>query len=142
MAVKKQRARVCKSLRYRHNSHLMLKASILVLLSWVLVVLLAGCGKDKEKMSDAELGLNAQQARGRRVYNIYCQGCHPAYSTHGNKGPGLKGVLKKQYLPSGLTPTDEHVIESIVQGRNMMPAFGNQLSEQEVRDVVAYLHTL
>ena len=120
----------------------MLKASILALLSCVLILLLAGCGKDKEKMSDAELGLNAQQARGRRVYNIYCQGCHPAYSVHGDKGPGLKGVLKKQYLPSGLTTTDEHVIQSVVQGRNMMPAFGNQMSGQEIQDVVAYLHTL
>lgn len=120
----------------------MLKASILTLLPCVLTLLLAGCGKDKEKMSDAELGLNAQQAQGRRVYNIYCQSCHPAYSSHGNKGPGLKGVLKNQYLPSGLTATDEHVIQSIVRGRNMMPAFGNQMSQQEIQDVVAYLHTL
>jgi mono/diheme cytochrome c family protein len=120
----------------------MLKASILALLSCVLIVLLGGCGKDPEKMSDAELGLNAQQAQGRRVYNIDCLSCHPAYSSHGNKGPGLKGILKKPYLPSGLTSTDEHVIQSIVRGRNMMPAFGNQMSEQEVQDVVAYLHTL
>jgi mono/diheme cytochrome c family protein len=120
----------------------MLKASILALVSCVLIVLLAGCGKDKEKMSDAELGLNAQQAQGRRAYNIYCQSCHPAYSSHGNKGPGLKGVLKKQYLPSGLTATDEHVIQSIVQGRGMMPGFGTQMSEQEIQDVMAYLHTL
>ena len=107
-----------------------------------LLVLAAGCGKDPEKMSDAELGLNPQQARGRRVYNLYCQSCHPAYSTHGNKGPGLKGLYKKPYLPSGLTATDEHVIQSIVHGRAMMPSFGRQISEQEIQDVVAYMHTL
>ncbi|HET7873609.1 MAG TPA: c-type cytochrome [Terriglobales bacterium] len=115
-------------------------ASILLLLT--IGALAAGCGKDPEKMSDAELGLNAQQARGRRVYNIYCLSCHPAYSTHGNKGPGLKGLYRKPYLPSGLTPTDEHVIQSIVQGRRMMPRFGDSLSQNDLKDMIAYMHTL
>jgi mono/diheme cytochrome c family protein len=93
-------------------------------------------------MSDAELGLNAQQASGRRVYNIDCLSCHPAYSSHGNKGPGLKGLYKKEYLPSGLTATDEHVEQSILRGRNMMPRFGDQLDQQQVQDLIAYLRTL
>lgn len=115
-------------------------ASILLVLT--IAVLGAGCGKNPEKMSDAELGLNAQQARGRRVYNIYCQSCHPAYSTHGNKGPGLKGLYQKPYLPSGLTSTDEHVIQSIVQGRGMMPRFSDSLSQSDLKDMIAYMHTL
>ncbi len=93
-------------------------------------------------MSDVELGLNAQQTAGRRVYNLYCLGCHPAYSTHGNKGPGLKKLYRKEYLPSGLTATDEHVEQSILRGRNMMPGFSDQLSQQDIRDLIAYLHTL
>jgi mono/diheme cytochrome c family protein len=108
----------------------------------VLMALAAGCEKDRSQLSDAELGLNAQQATGRRVYNIYCLACHPAYSSHGNKGPGLKDLYKKQYLPSGLTPTDEHVLQSITRGRNMMPRFSDQLNLQELDDLVAYLHTL
>jgi mono/diheme cytochrome c family protein len=108
----------------------------------VLVAFSAGCEPDRSKMSDAELGLNAQQARGRRVYNVYCLSCHPAYSSHGDKGPGLKGLYKKPYLPSGLTATDEHVQQSIMQGRTMMPRFGDQLSPQEVQDLIAYLRTL
>jgi mono/diheme cytochrome c family protein len=104
--------------------------------------LLSGCGKDPAKMTDAELGLNAQQSQGRKVFNIYCLSCHPAYSVHGNKGPGLKDLYKKQYLPSGLTATDEHVIQSIMRGRNMMPPFGSQLDQQELQMLVAYLHTL
>jgi len=101
-----------------------------------------GCGKDQSAMSDAELGLNPQQASGRKIFNIYCLNCHPAYSTHGNKGPGLKGLYGKPYLPSGLTATDEHVIQSIVQGRGMMPRFSDSMSRQEIQAVVAYLHTL
>jgi mono/diheme cytochrome c family protein len=105
-------------------------------------MLLAGCEKDRSQMSDAELDLSPPQAKGRRVYNIYCLNCHPAYSSRGNKGPGLKGLYKKEYLPSGLTATDEHVEQSIVRGRNMMPRFGDALSEQEIHDLIAYLHTL
>ncbi len=103
---------------------------------------LAGCGKDPAKMTDAELGLSPQQARGRKAFNIYCMSCHPAYSSSGNKGPGLKKVLKKQYLPSGLTATDEHAEQSILRGRGMMPRFGDQLDDQEMQDLMAYLHTL
>jgi mono/diheme cytochrome c family protein len=105
-------------------------------------LIVIGCGKDQSTMTDSELGLNAQQAAGRKIYNIYCLNCHPAYSTHGNKGPGLKGLYGKPYLPSGLTATDEHVFQSIVQGRGMMPRFSDSMSRQEIQAVVAYLHTL
>ena len=104
--------------------------------------LLSSCGKDPAKMSDAELGLDAEQSRGRKVFNIYCLNCHPAYSSSGNKGPGLKKLYQKPYLPSGLTATDEHVMQSIVRGRGMMQPFGNQLDQQELQQVMAYLHTL
>src|SRR5260221_13769674 len=103
---------------------------------------LTGCGPDESKMTDAELGLNAQQSHGRRVYAVYCLNCHPAYSSRGNNGPAMKALYKKEYLPSGLTPTDEHVEECIVRGRKMMPRFGDQLNPQEIQDVIAYLHTL
>jgi mono/diheme cytochrome c family protein len=106
------------------------------------VMLMAGCEQDRSKMSDAELGLNAQQAQGRRVYNLHCLICHPAYSTSGNKGPGLKSLYKKDYLPSGLTATDEHVEQTIVRGRNMMPRFSDQLDRKQFEDLIAYLHTL
>jgi mono/diheme cytochrome c family protein len=108
----------------------------------MLAALAAGCEQDRSKMSDAELGLNPQQSRGRHVYNVYCLSCHPAYSSHGNKGPGLKGLYGKPYLPGGLTATDEHVEQSIVRGRNMMPRFGDALEPQELSDLIAYLHTL
>jgi mono/diheme cytochrome c family protein len=30
----------------------------------------------------------------------------------------------------------------ILRGRNMMPALGNTLSDQQMEDLMAYLHTL
>ncbi len=94
----------------------MRKASILLI---VILLAVAGCEKDLSTKSDAELGLNEQQARGRRIYNLYCAICHKAYSTDPQKGE-----------------------DAIVRGRKMMPPMGNQLSEQEIKDVIAYLHTL
>lgn len=126
--------------RYRHNSHLRPIASIFLLT--IVAGLLCGCGKDPAQMTDAELGLNTQQAHGRKVFNIYCMNCHPAYSSHGNKGPGLKKLFQKQYLPSGLTATDEHVEQTIIRGRNMMPRFADQLDQDELQQLMAYLHTL
>ena len=120
-----------------HNSHLRRTASILAL---AFLLLLLGCGKDPETQTDAELGLNAQQSHGRRVYKIYCASCHSAYSSKGLKGPSMKGLYKKQYLPSGLIANDQFVQQSIVRGRNMMPAI--PVTQQEVEDLIAYLHTL
>jgi mono/diheme cytochrome c family protein len=114
-------------------------ASIPLLL---LTLMFVGCEPDRTTLSDAELGLTAQQAHGRHVFAMACVNCHPAYSSRGNKGPGLKDLYKKPYLPSGLTATDEHVEQSILHGRSMMPAFGEKLTPQQIDDLIAYLHTL
>jgi mono/diheme cytochrome c family protein len=112
---------------------------------WVIVPVLfalAACDAERRK-SDAELGLNPQQAAGRRVYDQHCDRCHEAYSSRAKKGDSLLGVFKKQYLPkSGLPANDERVGEIIRSGRAMMPAFGPALSEQQIQDLMAYLHTL
>lgn len=110
-------------------------------MSFVLL-LLAGCGKDLEQQTDAELGLNPQQAHGRRVFQHYCASCHSAYSSSSRKGPSLKGLYKEQYLPSGLITNDQFVEQSIVRGRNMMPGLGNAINQQQLEDLMAYLHTL
>jgi mono/diheme cytochrome c family protein len=106
------------------------------------LVLLAACDVERRK-SDAELGLNAQQAAGRRVYDRHCDQCHEPYSSRGKKGPSLKGVFKKQYLSeSGLPANDDRVGEIIRLGRSKMPAFGQTLDQQQLQDLLAYMHTL
>jgi mono/diheme cytochrome c family protein len=108
----------------------------------VLLALLDGCGGPAPEKTDAELGLNAQQAAGRQIYQQYCAACHPAYSSSGDKGPGLKGVFRKPFLPSGLPANDRFVGQSIRMGRGMMPPMGDALSESQLDDLLAYLHTL
>jgi mono/diheme cytochrome c family protein len=104
--------------------------------------ILAGCDVELRK-SDAELGLNPQQAAGRRIYDNHCDRCHQPYSTKGRKGPGLKGVFQHQYLPlSGLPANDDRVGEIIRNGRQEMPGFSQALNPQDMQDLLAYLHTL
>jgi mono/diheme cytochrome c family protein len=45
-------------------------------------------------------------------------------------------------LPSGAPATDAQVRKTIIEGRGTMPAFDQRLSEEEVNDLVKYLHTL
>lgn len=104
--------------------------------------MLAGCNAERRK-SDAELGLSPQQAAGRRLYDNYCDRCHEPYSSSDKQGPSLKGVFKKPFLSeSGLPANDERVGEIIRLGRSKMRGFGDVLSDQQVQDLLAYLHTL
>jgi mono/diheme cytochrome c family protein len=110
----------------------------------VLIGLAVLCGCDVERRkSDAELGLNPQQAAGRKIYDNYCDRCHEPYSTRGKKGPGLKGVFQKKYLPiSGLPANDDRVTDIIRLGRKEMPGYSQTLSQQDLEDLLGYMHTL
>jgi mono/diheme cytochrome c family protein len=103
---------------------------------------LAGCDAERRK-SDAELGLNSQQAEGRKLYDNYCDRCHEPYSSRGKKGPSLKGVFKRQYLSlSGLPANDERMTDIVKFGRAKMEGFSQVMTDQQVKDLLAYLHTL
>ncbi len=106
------------------------------------LLFLSACEVERRK-SDAELGLTPQQSAGRRVYDQQCDRCHEPYSSRGKNGPGLKGVFKKEYLPlSGLPANDERVGEIVRFGRSKMPAFGQALDDQQIQDLLVYMHTL
>jgi mono/diheme cytochrome c family protein len=103
---------------------------------------LSGCDVERRK-SDAELGLNPQQAAGRQLYDNYCDRCHEPYSSRGKKGPSMKGVFKQQYLSiSGLPANDERMTEIVKYGRAKMEGFGQVMNEQQIKDLIAYMHTL
>jgi mono/diheme cytochrome c family protein len=110
--------------------------------SVVMLWSLAGCDVQRRK-SDAELGLNPQQVAGRRIYDNYCDRCHAPYSSRGRQGPSMKGVFQRQYLPmSGMPADDDRVTDIVRLGRNKMPGFAQVLSQQQINDLLAYLHTL
>lgn len=104
--------------------------------------LLAGCDVQRRK-SDAELGLNPQQIAGRKIYDNLCDRCHAPYSSRGRQGPSMKGVFRRQYLPmSGMPANDDRVTDVVRLGRNKMPGYAQVLNQQQINDLLAYLHTL
>jgi len=106
------------------------------------LVALLGCDVERRK-SDAELGLNPQQAAGRQLYDNYCDRCHEPYSSRGKKGPSLKGIFKHEYLSlSGLPANDDRVGEIVKYGRAKMEGFGQVMTDQQIKDLLVYLHTL
>ncbi|MBZ5574265.1 MAG: cytochrome c [Acidobacteriia bacterium] len=115
---------------------------ILPLLATAALLAFPACDAERRK-SDAELGLNPQQAAGRRIYDNYCDRCHAPYSSRGRQGPSMKGVFKRQYLPvSGMPANDDRVSDIIRMGRNKMPGYTQVLNQQQMDDLLAYLHTL
>jgi mono/diheme cytochrome c family protein len=108
----------------------------------LVLLALAGCDVERRK-SDAELGLNPQQAEGRKLYDNYCDRCHEPYSSRGKKGPSLKGVFKHQYLSlSGLPANDDRMTDIIKYGRAKMEGFSQVMTDQQIKDLLVYLHTL
>jgi mono/diheme cytochrome c family protein len=102
---------------------------------------LAGCGPSLGP-SKAESQLTAQETRGRVVYQQLCASCHYANQAGDLHGPSLFAMYRKKYLPSGAPANDARVTPVILRGRNMMPGYANQLNDQQLQDLLAYLHTL
>jgi mono/diheme cytochrome c family protein len=90
--------------------------------------------------SKPESQWTAEEARGALVYRQKCARCHYPTTTHPLNGPGLQAITKGKAMPSGAPPTDERLTSVILHGRNMMPA--TPLSDAQLSDLLAYLHTL
>ena len=86
--------------------------------------------------------LTPEEACGRAVFVSSCARCHNAYETQALHGPSLYGVFRKPYLPSGAPAHDDRVTEVVLHGRNLMPPAGSDLTEQQLQDLLRYLHTL
>lgn len=103
-----------------------------------LLALAAGCAqKEAEKPP-----LTPTQLRGQRLFGATCAVCHRADSTTPLSGPGLKGMYGKKFLNSGAPANDERVTEVIHTGRRGMPGYSGTLSDAQIGDLVAYLHSL
>jgi len=107
----------------------------------IAIALFAACDAEPRK-TDAELGLNPEQAFGRRVYDARCAECHYAYSTRNLRGPSLAGLFKRPYMKNGMPANDERVSDIILIGRAKMPGFQQKLTPQQMEALMAYLHTL
>jgi cytochrome c len=109
---------------------------------------MVGCATSVVLVAGLTAGLNAQDkakpgdaGKGKEVFD-QCSVCHNADSTETKVGPGLKGLFKMPKLVNGKPVTEANVREFINTGGNGMPAYADQLSDQDRNDLIAYLKTL
>ena len=81
--------------------------------------------------------------RGQELFDLHCATCHEGPTPDLKKQPPqLEHLFAAKQLPSGAPATDEQVRKTIVEGLKTMPAFDKRLSEQDFKDLIAYLRTL
>jgi len=68
---------------------------------------------------------------GAAVFSENCSTCHGATGEGGNGGPDLNTMP--------LAKTEEGVIQQVTNGGGGMPPFGGTLSEEEIKNVAAYV---
>ncbi len=79
--------------------------------------------------------------RGKEVFE-QCGVCHNVDTPDKKMGPSLKGLFTHPKLVNGKKVTEENVLDKINTGGNGMPSYKELLSEQEKKDVIAYLKTV
>ena len=92
----------------------------------------------------SESGRAKAVARGQDLFQMHCAGCHGRPRLDLEKvPPDLHGVFDRKLLPSGRSATDELVRSTILTGRGgIMPSFEGSLSDEDIQDIILYLHTL
>ena len=103
-----------------------------------LAAALAGCRS--LPASEPEALWTMEEARGAQVFHQKCAKCHHPTTTRPLNGPGLQALTKVKSMPSGAPPSDERLTQVILRGRLNMPA--TQLSDDQLSDLLAYLHSL
>lgn len=103
-----------------------------------LALAVAGCnGSERSERATAfrppdTLGEDPELRLGRRIYARYCAACH-GVSGGGEIGPPFTdGRLLRDFPDAGAQE------EFVRKGRSVMPGFGTQLDDHEIRAVVRY----
>ena len=81
------------------------------------------------------------QSSGTDTYKAKCQMCHGADGL-GNTPAGKAMKARPFNAPDVLKESDADLMTVIKNGKNKMPAFAGKLSDAQITDVVAYIHTL
>ena len=121
------------------HAHSFNASHALLLCAACLAVALAGCRSLPPSKPSSEW--TPEEARGAQVYQLKCARCHNPTTTRPLNGPGLQALTKVKAMPSGAPPTDERLTTVILHGRGMMPSTP-QLTDDQISDLLAYLHTL
>jgi mono/diheme cytochrome c family protein len=112
---------------------------VIAALAVLLVALAAGCGGDDGDENGAApptatetTGGEGDAANGEQVFaSAGCGGCHTfeAAGSTGSVGPNLDDA----------SPSYDAVVTQVTHGGGAMPAFEDELTEQEIQDVAAFV---
>ena len=81
------------------------------------------------------------QSSGADTYKAKCQMCHGADGL--GSTPAGKAMKARAFnAPDVLKESDTDLAAVIKNGKNKMPAFTGKLSDAQITNVVAYIHTL
>lgn len=76
-----------------------------------------------------------------KLFKAKCQSCHAADGS-GNTPAGKKVGARDVRLPEAQKQTDAQLIEITAKGKKKMPAYEKKLTEQQIKDLVAYIREL
>ena len=92
--------------------------------------------------SPERIAASSDAIAGRQIYSQQCAACHFASSAAKKIGPGMKGIYRKPKFADGRAVSDANMISWIRNGGKNMPPLASNLNADEIRQVIAYLHTL
>ena len=81
------------------------------------------------------------QSSGADIYNAKCKMCHGADGV-GDTPAGKAMKAHPFNSPDVLKASDADLTAIIQKGKNKMPAFSGKLTDAQIKDVLAYIHTL
>lgn len=77
-------------------------------------------------------------ADGAATFKAKCAMCHGADGTKENPGMGVKSLagadIQKQ--------SDADLVATVTKGKGKMPGYAGKLSDEDIKAVVAFVHTL
>lgn len=110
-------------------------------------IVLTACGKKQEANAARRPQPSPEESQaelqGEWLYDNNCAECHenPQPDLH-KQPPNLHGLFRRGSLPSGVPATDAQIRTVIVEGRGTMPAFDQRLREEDLQNLIKYLHRL
>ena len=78
---------------------------------------------------------------GADIYKSKCQMCHAADGS-GNTPAGKSTKVRPFDSPEVMKLSDDDLIKITKSGQNKMPAYAGKLTDDQIKDVIAHIHTL
>ena len=92
------------------------------------------CGPETHERTPMVLERTGDAEAGAPLYATHCASCHAEDGTGTPQGPNLPNETNHH--------SDEEIVEAILSGKGTMPAFDDDLGDQDVADLLAFLRTL